>query len=451
MKKIQILIGVLFLSLVSCEITDENIDQNNPNGTSVNAGAVYPGMIAQTHRNMVAINARIAGIVTQQYEGLDAQQIAYDQYNIGEDDTDDYWDAGLYGTGAMPDCYGIFTNNTEEVGALAKLYMATNLGLATTMWGDVPYDDAFIGDQGNFNPTFDSQEDVYATIQRLLDESIAAGVSSGIGEFYGVGSGGADWEKTARALKARYYIHLTSVDNTAAASALAQAQLALSSTSEQADFVYSSPAANSNPLFLFDADRPGTLGVSPQLSSLMTGDPRLPVYTNVDGDFAGAGLFWGQADSPTPLISYWEVKFIEAEAIVRTNGTDADALAALQDAVEANMIYVGVSQADADNYTAALTLSGSMDNKIETIITEKYKSFYGNAPLEAWTDFRRTKFPTLTPNPNAVGGVNPSRVIPRRFLYPISERLTNSTNYNAAISAQGGHLLDNDMWAFPTN
>lgn len=451
MKKIHILIGVLFLSLVSCEITDENIDQNNPNGASVNAGAVYPGMIAQTHRNMVAINARIAGIVAQQYEGLDAQQIAYDQYNIGEDDTDDYWDAALYGTGAMPDCYGIFTNNTDEIGALAKLYMATNLGLATTMWGDVPYDDAFIGDQGNFNPTFDSQQDVYVTIQRLLDESIAAGVSSGIGEFYGTGSGGADWEKTARALKARYFIHLTSVDNSAAASALAQAQLALSSTSEQADFIYSSPAANSNPFFLFDNDRPGTLGVSPQLTSLMTGDPRLPVYTNVDGDFAGAGLFWGQADSPTPLISYWEVKFIEAEAIVRTSGTDADALAALQDAVEANMLYVGVSQADADTYTAALALAGSMDDKIETIITEKYKSFYGNAPIEAWTDYRRTKFPTLTPNPSAVGGVNPSRVIPRRFLYPISERLTNGTNYNAAINAQGGHLLDNDMWAFPTN
>jgi hypothetical protein len=449
MKKIHILLGVLFLSLASCEITDENIDQNNPSGDQVNAGAVYPGMITQSHRNSVALNARIAGIITQQYLGIDAQQIAYDQYNINEDDSDDYWDAALYGTGAMPDAFGIYTTNEGEVGALAKLYMAYNLGMATSTWGDVPFTDAFVGDTGNFTPTYDSQVDIYTTIQRLLDESIADGVSSGIGEFLGVGNGSPDWERTARALKARHFIHLTSVDNSAATSALAQARLALTSTAQQADFVYSLPTQNANPLFVFSRQRPGTLSVSPQLITLMNGDPRLPLYTDSDNNFAGTGLFWGRAESPTPLISYWEVKFIEAEALVRTSGTDVEALAALRAAVEANMLYVGVSPTDASAYTANLALTGTMSNKIQTIITEKYKAFFGNSSIEAWTDYRRTGFPTLSPNPDAVGGVNPSRIIPRRLLYPISERLTNLENYNAAISAQGGQLLDVDLFAFP--
>ena len=181
--------------------------------------------------------------------------------------------------------------------------------------------------------------------------------------------------------------------------------------------------------------------------------PRLSLYTDDSGEsFAGvSGLFWGQADSPNPLISYWEVMFIKGEAIIRTNGSDAEALEALKKAVEANMLYIGVTQTNTDTYINSLSLSGTQDNKIETIITEKYKSLYGNAPIESWTDFRRTGYPNLVPNPNAVSGVNPSKIIPRRFLYPISERQTNLTNYNTAISSQGGHLLDDDLWAFPIN
>jgi hypothetical protein len=454
MKTINYILSIVLLSAVvsSCTITNVNTDPDNPSADKINAGAVYPGMISQTHRNSVALVGRIAGLITQQYDGLDAQQIAYAQYLIGESDIDDLWDFGQYGAGASKDCYVLIQNTEGEVGALAKLYMAANMGVTTSCWGDVPYSEAFQGDAGILSPTYDTQESVYAVIQNLLSESISDGVASGIGEFYGNGSGGADWAKTAHALKARYYMHLTSVSGSAAASALAEAQQAFTSTAEQPDFVYSLPAQNANPLYLFDNDRPSTLGIGTTLKEMMTGDPRLPLYTTDGEDFAGVdGLFWGQASSPTPLISYWEVKFIEAEALIRTGGSDANALEALKDAVEANMLYVGVDAADTAVYVDALTLSGSEANKIETIINEKYKALYGNAPIETWVDFRRTGFPALVANPDAQSSLNPSRIIPRRFLYPITERTTNKTNYDAAISAQGGHLLDVDMWAFPKN
>lgn len=453
MKTIKFILSIILLSAVaSCTITDVNVDPDNPSADKINAGAVYPGMITQTHRNSVALVGRIAGLVTQQYDGLDAQQIAYAQYLIGESDIDDLWDFGQYGAGASKDCYVLIQNTEGEVGALAKLYMAANMGVTTSCWGDAPYSEAFQGDAGILNPTYDEQESIYSAIQSLLSESISDGVASGIGEFYGAGSGGADWVKTAHALKARYYMHLTSVSGSAAASALAEAQQAFSSVSEQPDFVYSTPAQNANPFYLFDNDRPSTLGIGTTLKNMMVGDPRLPLYTTDGEDFAGVeGLFWGQADSPTPLISYWEVKFIEAEALVRTSGTDANALAALKAAVLANMLYVGVDAADAATYVDALTLTGTESNKIETIINEKYKALYGNAPIEVWVDFRRTGFPALLPNPNAQSSLNPSKIIPRRFLYPITERTTNKANYDAAISAQGGHLLDVDMWAFPKN
>ncbi|WP_136480174.1 SusD/RagB family nutrient-binding outer membrane lipoprotein [Cognatitamlana onchidii] len=455
MKTIKyILSSILLLSaVVSCTITDVNVDPDNPSADKINAGAVYPGMITQTHRNSVALVGRIAGLITQQYDGLDAQQIAYAQYLIGESDIDDLWDFGLYGAGASKDCFVLIENTEGEVGALAKLYMAANMGVTTSCWGDVPYSEAFRGDAGVLSPTYDSQESIYAEIQKLLSEAISDGVASGIGAFAGAGdASGIDWEKTAHALKARYYMHLTSVDASAAQNALSEAQKAFSSVLEQPDFVYSTPAQNANPLFLFDNDRPGTLGIGTTIKEMMENDPRLPLYTTDGEDFAGVdGLFWGQAASPTPLISYWEVKFIEAEAIVRTGGSDADALEALKDAVEANMLYVGVDAADATTYVDALALTGSQANKIETIIDEKYKALYGNAPIEAWVDYRRTGFPALVDNPDAQSSLNPSKIIPRRFLYPITERTTNKTNYDAAISAQGGHLLDVDMWAFPKN
>ena len=54
-----------------------------------------------------------------------------------------------------------------------------------------------------------------------------------------------------------------------------------------------------------------------------------------------------------------------------------------------------------------------MEDKIKVVITEKYKSLYGNAPIEAWVDYRRTGYPELTPNPDAVPSLNPSGIIPR--------------------------------------
>ena len=456
MRNIKLILSVITVASLmnSCEITNVNVDPDNPSANSINAGAIYPGMISQSHRNLVALGGRIAGLVNQQFDGLDAQQIAYAQYNIGEDDSDDLWDFGLYGGGALTDCFVIISNNKGEVSALAKLYMAANLGLATSIWGDVPYSEAFNGDSGNLTPSYDSQSSIYEVVQRLLSESINEGVDSGIGAFAGTGStDDIDWEKTAHALKARHYLHLTSVEGVSAAqSALTEAQMALTSTDEQADFIYSTPAQNAHPFYLFDNDRPGTLGFGTTLYNMMTGDPRLPLYTTDGESFAGvAGLFWGQADSPTPLISYWEVKFIEAEALLWTGGSDANILMALQEAVRSNMLYVGVSSADANAYVNTLTLTGTTQEKLETIITEKYKSLYGNAPIESWNDYKRTGYPDLTPNPNAVTNVNPSKVIPRRFLYPLSERQTNLENYEAAISAQGGHLLDDNTWVFPSN
>ena len=157
----------------------------------------------------------------------------------------------------------------------------------------------------------------------------------------------------------------------------------------------------------------------------------------------GDGYNMWNVDSPSTLISFAELKFLEAEALLLTNASSDDVLMAIKQGVSANMEFLGVSGAEITNYLNTITTAN-----LETIIVEKYKSLFGSNPIQAWNDYRRTGFPTITPNINGTNGSNPSGIVPRRILYPDSERLSNSEEYEEAISAQGGHLLDDDIWAF---
>lgn len=437
--------------LSSCDdFGDTNLDPGRPGGENVSLVAITPIMQTQTHRNIAASAGRLSGIITQQFIGFDAQQVAFTQYDIPEGTLANFWEFGLY-TGSMRDCYDIITRSEasgEDVHTrgLAKIYMAVNLGLATNCFGDIPYTEAFLG-SSNLSPSYDTQEEIYTTIQTLLDEAIADFETSDPQGPLGDLVGSTNWIAVAHGLKARYYMQLTKRDPSASTKALNEIALAFSGNDGAPIFQFEGNQNGGNPLAQFGLERPNTLIIDPYFSNLMNADPRkdLYMYANTDGDHLyfdndNGDLFWAQFDSPSPLISYWELKFLEAEALSRTGG---NATPALNAAITANMEYLGISSGDITAYLATVT-----GNNLETIIMEKYKSLFGSAPIETWNDYRRTGFPAITANVDGQNGTNPSGIVPRRFLYPDSERLSNSASYDAAIANQGGHLLDDDMWAF---
>ena len=455
MKKYYNLSIVLILSLfiTSCDdFGDTNLDPTRPGGDNVSLVAVTPTMQTQTHRNLVASAGRLAGIFMQTYMGFDAQQVAFTQYAVDEGTLANFWEFGLY-TGSMRDCADMIERadalgNVPHTRGLAKIYMAVNLGLATNLWGDIPYSEAFKGAEV-LQPSYDSQEQIYAAIHSLLDEAIIdftlEDPQRALGDLVEV-----NWTATAHALKARYYMQLTKRDLNASSKALTEIALAFTGNDNAPIFNFEGTPNGGNPLALFGIQRPNTLIIDPYFAALMNGDPRQPKYMtpNVDGDQlyyenGNTDLFWAQFDSPSSLISYSEVKFLEAEALLNTGG---DPVPAMKDAIKANMEYLGIPAADIDTYITSVTGSD-----LETIIIEKYKSMFGSNPMQTWNDYRRTGFPAITPNPQGANGSNPSGIVPRRFLYPDSERLSNTAAYEAAIAAQGGHLLDDDMWAFSTN
>lgn len=443
--------------MISCDYDDVNKDPTRPGGEDVPLVAIVPAMQTQTHRNIGAVLGRYAGIIMQQWEGFDAQQLNYTSYDIGENDTSNPWDFGLY-TGSMRDAADIIERATATdalyTRGVAKIYMAINLGLATNAWGDVPYSEAFLGKE-NLTPKYDDQEEIYGVLQTLLSEAIddlnavdPAGDPAGIqGDL--INGSNEQWIAAAHSLKARFYIQQTSVNPNAAQLALDELDMAVSSNEEQLDFQFESTQNGGHPLALFGFQRPSTMIIDDFFANLMMGDPRMDKYMyEEEGNFfyfdeKNPNLFWAQLDSPSPVISYSETKFIEADALERTGG---DGTAALEEAIRANMSYLGISAPEIDDYLSSLP-----ETDIQTIIIEKYKAMYGQAPMQVWNDYRRTGFPDIIPNANGINGNDPSGIVPRRLLYPISERLSNPEAYQAAIDAQGGHLLDDDIWVFPRN
>lgn len=446
--KIYMMLTVLCIGFSSCEQKLDELNFDPTVLTEVDLRLMLPEVISQSVFNAGANQNRIAGMMVQQLRGIDAQQLQYYNYVIGADVFNNYWNLGLYG-GSLRSCQVIINQATEEgapfYAGVAKILMANQLGIATSMFGDLPFNEALKGSE-NLKPSYDSQESIYAVVQRLLDEGIseisATGYAGGDLIFDG---DAAAWQATARALKARYLMHTYNRNSGAAAAALTQLNSAFA-PGNQPNFTFGTSETQNWSMAKFGIERPSTLMFHERFAAMLENDPRLAVYGTFDGtfwQFFGDGLVWAQNDATVPLISYVEVKFLEAEATARTGG---DATAALAAGIQASFDLVGVDEA---GYVAtASDLSGLDANGVlDRIMTEAYKSYYGFNFHESWTNFRRTGIPAIA-SENGVNGFNPSGNIPERFLYPEAESSTNSDNVNAANAAQGGGLLDAGLWAF---
>jgi hypothetical protein len=367
---------------------------------------------------------RLSSIFLQQMTGTDRQSLAHNRYaQIGESDFDNIWGGNGYAGGMMD--LNIIIDKTRDASphyaGTAKIMMAMYLGLFTDTWGDIPFSEAFQGGN-NLNPRYESQEAIYNHIFRLLDEGIA-GVSAASSNLT---PGSEDlifkgdmvkWGRFAHSLKARYLNHLSkkaALYNPAEIlSALADG---FAGNEDQAEIVFAG-APNTNPWYQFNSQREGYItqfGFMYDDIMIPNNDPRVPFYRSQDSINMP---FYGSQTSPLYLMSYAEHKFIEAEVLARQGGNSS---AALEEAVSANMNVIGVNPTDRDAYIANLPSSPSL----EDVMTEKYLALFSH--VEAWTDWRRTGFPSgLAVFP---GAQLPE--IPRRLPYPETERLYNDNFIN---------------------
>jgi hypothetical protein len=470
MKILKYLTLISFAFLLSCseDIMDEvNIDQNNP--AIMDARNLIPDLILksafETTATDIAWYATVyiehaAGTWGQSNEAdrRVAQNSAsmfnnswnnlYDVMNIAKtiiDKTDPV-------NGEEPDNYW--------VRAIGQILMAYNLGVATDMWGELPYREAFQG-MANLNPGYDKQSDLYPVIIKLLDDAIVNLDNSTrffltMDKIYGdlsAANNVAAWKKFAYALKARHSLRLTKVDVQAAQKALNAIPNAFASAADQVLFrgPFAVALGQANPWGEFWWSR-NHLSVSSTIHGLMTerNDPRMAKYfysgeiapigtaDNAQNAYAGSRYTtnWNAWSLPITLFTFQELKFIEAEAKFRTGA--ADWQDALEAAIRASWTFHGQALTQNivddegevtgveplfDNYIANEVLPRlTAGNELQEIMTQKYIALYDREAIEVYNDYRRTGFPEMkNPNNTTTGFVH-------RLPYALSEVQSNSAN-----------------------
>lgn len=347
-----------------------------------------------------------------------------------------------------------------DYAAISKILSAYTLGTATDLWGDIPYSKAF--NTANFIVPYDKQEDIYKSVQSLLNDAIAdlaLSYTPSVGsDDYFYNGNMAEWLKLAWSLKARYAIHLTKAPGYTAVgqadSALIDIQHGMTSNSDDLAFPYDGSSGNEDILnLLFSPVTTYVLNSTLVDTLKVRNDPRLPVIvapavasgldsgrtigTPTSGSldtYSYPNSFYGATSSPNYIFNYSELAFIRAEALLITSGVAA-AKPAYTIAVNSDFSKLGfdTTSAAVTGYLSSRALTAG--NAEEFIIEEKAIANVFN--IETFTDWRRTGFPILHP---VIGALS---AIPRRQLYPESEILTNAQPQQTAV------LTDRVWWDAP--
>jgi len=158
-----------------------------------------------------------------------------------------------------------------------------------------------------------------------------------------------------------------------------------------------------------------------------------------------------QQNAPIITLSYAETEFLLAEAAFRGWAVGSGAAVHYSNAVAASLTGLAqintaatITAATATAFAAAHPLVAGQELKM---INEQYWA-NENATfsfIESWSNWRRSGFPVLTPV-NYTGNVT-NGTIPRRMIYPQTERTANGTNYLAAVATlTGGDFLTSRVW-----
>lgn len=447
-KNLVLVLSLMLISLSSCDSdwidSDLNIDPDSPG--DVPMALILPG-VQQSMGYVLAgnDNVRTNNIWMQHFDGVSRQSFTEARYQLTSADVGNLWDntytAMLMNLDRMvlkSKAENFVSPHFEGVG---QVMQATTLGITTDLFGDIPFSDALGGDQGNLRPVYDTQEQVYDTIFELLDNAVvnlAVAAADNVLPVTGDVIYGGDldkWTKAAYSIKARHYLQLSNVlGDQAYTMALAAVEKGFASNAD--NYFVPFEDANRNPIFQFMEQR-GDITMGSTFVDLLnaTDDPRLPFYVaeNADGEFVGSvagsenataslpGPYAAAPESPVYLMTYAELKFIEAEAQLGL-GKPVLATDAFKEAVAASVLLV---TGEANTAWLDANINNITTVTLEGIITQKYINGY--ATNQPYNDYRRTGFPTLTLAQGAV-----LSQIPVRFPYPQSELDYNTDNVPAA-------------------
>lgn len=514
MKKISILfclslsfLGLMVLNSCSKDALDR-VNENVNNPEDVLAKFTVTDVITSTAVNVVGGDIPLyasvyieheAGVWNQQYnaEMRNGEPISATTYN-------NVWNSIYNNIKALKIVIQKTSPGGEEEGndvtcGIAKVLLAYNLGVLTDYWGDVPFSETGImtevGTPQFLQPTIEKQSELYPQIISLLDEAIvlldksddALSGPMGSQDLIYRGNGGS-WKKAAYGLKARYTMHtlFRSTDQAADLnSVLDDIDNSFTSSDDEMIFDVYDGDAQVNPLGDFSYSRDG-LGASRSLLEKFKelNDPRgeqsfmdydfvqLTLDEVLDGSVPNGNATQQQYiydisipeyafTAPTLLLSYHELMFLKAEALVRLNRAgDAEeplkeavtaAFANLQRTLEETDDFWGIggsydlSASVAESYFDDEVLPMLNDNPLKAVMLQKYLAFFGASgeSTEAYNDIRRLR---ALGEGNLIELANPnnSSKFPLRYTYGNSDVLANPNV--AAAYGNGQYVYTENVW-----
>lgn len=350
--------------------------------------------------------------------------------------------------------------NFYLMGTVMKAYSAQVL---VDLYDQIPYFEALQG-ANNLTPKFDDGYTIYKDLLESIDTALAKDFSATSNTLPGttdlVFGGNIDrWQRFANTLKLKMYLRMVN-----AKPAEAEAGIRDLFDNNAAFLItdagvggFTNVTSRSNPMYEQNIRQ---LNVATNLRASYTfaswlienNDPRAVYifnnaaprsihqgdYTNNDPALTQSAVLLQRATDPVIFISHAESLFLQAEARERYYG-GAGAKALYDAAVTQSFASMGAGSAAAflaGNY--AYPTGGSLEEKIEAIIVQKWASFpYGVHFLEGFFEKQRTGYPRTSPvystDPAYVPGqwviskntVLGPGLLPRRLVWPDVETIRN--------------------------
>jgi len=374
--------------------------------------------------------------------------------------------------------------------ALAKFFRAYFIMRLTLTFGDVPYSQALQGNDKNFAPVYDKQEDIFlAVLDQLKAANTAltddAGTIQGDIVYKGTIK---QWKQLINAFSLRVLMMLSQKEGNARLNVQQRFSEIVNNPAEYPLFTGNADNAQLQFYDLQDDRYPFFNDNGLQTAYYMEEtfvnrlkglkDPRLfrmadkaPLHSALaDDDFNAYGGIMGSAtidenssrvaageaskideryyhdpvNEASTAMGYAELQFILAEAVVRgwINGSAADYY---NKGIQASMEFYKTAPAAITEYLSQTAVQLPAGQELQAIITQKYIACFLNTGWLPFYEQRRTGFPVF----DAAGaGVLNNHQVPKRWMYPENEFDLNRTNVTDAISRQypAGDNINGQMW-----
>jgi hypothetical protein len=477
--------GVVLLGISSCSKVSDFGDTN-----------VDPGRTEIPSTAALLSNAEVsmAGYVTSTRGGLYCQYFSETQYPGVSLYSLPSVDFDLEMAGSIMDCQNVINFNKDSIYqivmqdygtnanqiAAARIVKAFMMWHITDRWGDIPYFEALQGKK-NLRPAYDTQEAIYRDLLKELKEAAGQFDGTGLGTLKGdllfLGDA-SKWQRFANSLRLLIALRMSKVypEPTGFAAAefndarLGNNIIDARDSSENVTINY--PGASYKNAWFNLYNGRSDYGQSDRfvdfVFSLSNGDYRAfqwgTAYTLAFpyGVSREAAVAFGNNNpgysrilastertesSPLTILSSASINFALAEA-VKLGWIGGDASTYYNNGIRASYSQWHLTKDSTDiarlgNYQGSVALVGSDAVVMEAIHAQQYLAWYPNG-TQGWCEWRRTGVPALSPTVNAV---NPSKQIPRRYVYGDREFSTNGEHVAEAIARMpGGNSQDGRVW-----